>query len=184
MNFVACHHHGHPLTLILRQGRAVNSLLVKPGYRTRFKWQIIKRFFDQMDGFNIQLFPDTYVMHHALFVSSSIPQLNQCLESLTTWTSWGVTFIINFQCQFMYNHFTTIKWYESFKFQKISSGDFFIILVALIFNVNIYMQESTIHGIRYFVDGENILHRAVWMVLVAISVSLLSYLIFDATMYI
>lgn len=84
----------------------------------------------------------------------------------------------------MYNHFTTIKWYESFKFQKISSGDFFIILVALIFNVNIYMQESTIHGIRYFVDGENILHRAVWMVLVAISVSLLSYLIFDATMYI
>ena len=137
-----------------------------------------------MDGFNIQLFPDTYVMHHALFVSSSIPQLNQCLESLTTWTSWGVTFIINFQCQFMYNHFTTIKWYESLQFQKISSGDFFIILVALIFNVNIYMQESTIHGIRYFVDGENILHRAVWMVLVAISVSLLSYLIFDATVYI
>ena len=60
----------------------------------------------------------------------------------------------------------------------------FIILVALIFHVNIYMQESTIHGIRYFVDGENILHRVVWMVLVAISVSLLSYLIFDATMYI
>ena len=60
----------------------------------------------------------------------------------------------------------------------------FIILVALIFHFNIYMQESTIHGIRYFVDGENILHRVVWMVLVAISVSLLSYLIFDATMYI
>ena len=98
-----------------------------------------------MDGFNIQLFPDTYVMHHAFFVSSSIPQLNQCLESLTTWTSWGVTFIINFQCQFMYNHFTTIKWYESFKFQKISSGDFFIILVALIFNVNIYNLHAGIH---------------------------------------
>ena len=103
----------------------ITHYLSSHGTGHAFKWLVINMFFKQMAGFNIQLFSDTYVMHHALFVSSSIAAtLNQCIESLTTWTSWGLTFIINFQCQFMYNHFTTIKWYESFKFQKISSGEY------------------------------------------------------------
>ena len=87
----------------------------------------------------------TYVMHHALFVSSSIPAtLNQCIESLTTWTSWGLTFIINFRCQFMYNHFTTIKWYESFKFQKISSGEYYFHYSGS-FNLSCYHFHAGIH---------------------------------------
>ena len=43
-----------------------------------------------------------------------------------------------------------------------------------------YLQESTIHGIRYFVDGENLFHRIVWMILVGCSVSLLAFLIYGA----
>ena len=45
-------------------------------------------------------------------------------------------------------------------------------------------QESTIHGIRYFVDGENFFHRVVWMVLVGCSVAYLSYLVRNAFMYV
>ena len=45
-------------------------------------------------------------------------------------------------------------------------------------------QESTIHGIRYFVDGENLFHRIVWMLLVGISVFLLAYLIYDANKWV
>ena len=41
-------------------------------------------------------------------------------------------------------------------------------------------QESTIHGIRYFVDGENKLHRIAWILLVSASVIYLSFLIQDA----
>ena len=47
-----------------------------------------------------------------------------------------------------------------------------------------YLQESTIHGIRYFVDGENLFHRIVWMILVGCSVSLLAFLIYDANKYV
>ena len=42
------------------------------------------------------------------------------------------------------------------------------------------LQESTIHGIRYFVDGENLLHKIVWVIIVGFSVAILSYLIYDA----
>ena len=42
------------------------------------------------------------------------------------------------------------------------------------------LKESTIHGIRYFVDGENKLHRVVWVFLVFCSVGFLTYLIEDA----
>ena len=43
-------------------------------------------------------------------------------------------------------------------------------------------QESTIHGIRYWVDGENWLHRIVWMFLVGCSVAFLALLVKDAYM--
>ena len=43
------------------------------------------------------------------------------------------------------------------------------------------VQESTIHGIRYFVDGENLLHKIVWVIIVGFSVAILSYLIYDAS---
>ena len=42
-------------------------------------------------------------------------------------------------------------------------------------------QESTVHGIRYFVDGENLLHKIVWVIIVGFSVAILSYLIYDAS---
>ena len=51
--------------------------------------------------------------------------------------------------------------------------NFFIIEFVLI-------QESTVHGIRYFVDGENAFHRFVWVVLMACSVGYLSFLIHDS----
>ena len=38
------------------------------------------------------------------------------------------------------------------------------------------------HGIRYFVDGENALHRLVWMVIMGCSVAYLSFLIQSAYM--
>ena len=44
-----------------------------------------------------------------------------------------------------------------------------------------FLQESTIHGIRYFVDGENLLHKIVWVIIVGFSVAILSYLIYDAS---
>ena len=35
---------------------------------------------------------------------------------------------------------------------------------------NILTQESTVHGVRYFVDGENLYHRIVWIVIMGCSV--------------
>ena len=49
----------------------------------------------------------------------------------------------------------------------------------LVFNM-IMLKESTIHGIRYWVDGENWLHRVVWVFLVLCSVAFLSQLVRDA----
>ena len=46
--------------------------------------------------------------------------------------------------------------------------------------VGFKIQESTVHGIRYFVDGENVFHRLVWVVLMACSVGYLSFLIHDS----
>ena len=43
-------------------------------------------------------------------------------------------------------------------------------------------QESTIHGIRYFVDGENAFHRFVWFIIMGFSVGGLSYLVFNSYM--
>ena len=42
------------------------------------------------------------------------------------------------------------------------------------------VKESTIHGIRYFVDGENWIHRITWMFLIALSCGYLSFLINNA----
>ena len=45
-------------------------------------------------------------------------------------------------------------------------------------------QESTVHGIRYFVDGENAFHKFAWFVIMGCSCSFLAYLIVDAWMWV
>ena len=31
-------------------------------------------------------------------------------------------------------------------------------------------QESTVHGVRYFIDGENLFHKIAWVVIMGCSV--------------
>ena len=48
---------------------------------------------------------------------------------------------------------------------------------------NCVRQESTIHGIRYFVDGESWAHRVVWMVVMLCSCLYLGHLVRAATVF-
>ena len=75
----------------------------------------------------------------------------------------------------------SFPYHEFGELQEVSSGRFTKFLEYQLM-INSYLQESTIHGIRYWVDGENWLHRIVWMFLVGCSVAFLAFLIKDAYM--
>ena len=72
--------------------------------------------------------------------------------------------------------------HEFGELQEVSSGICLKIFRNSVNDINSNLQESTIHGIRYWVDGENWLHRIVWMFLVGCSVAFLALLIKDAYM--
>ena len=58
----------------------------------------------------------------------------------------------------------------------------FLIFMAVDLNFEFIFKESTIHGIRYFVDGENAFHRFVWFIIMGFSVGGLSHLVFTSYM--
>ena len=70
--------------------------------------------------------------------------------------------------------------FENFRLHERSqtnamSNHFFLqpchILIFCIFD---FGQESTVHGVRYFIDGENALHKFAWVVIMVCSVRLSS----------
>ena len=54
------------------------------------------------------------------------------------------------------------------------SKHFFQLCHILIFCIFDIEQESTVHGVRYFIDGENALHKFAWVVIMVCSVRLSS----------
>ena len=57
---------------------------------------------------------------------------------------------------------------------KPMSKHFFQFCHILIFCIFDFGQESTVHGVRYFIDGENALHKFAWVVIMVCSVRLCS----------
>ena len=42
--------------------------------------------------------------------------------------------------------------------------------MLLFFIATFLVQESTVHGVRYFIDGENAVHKFAWVVIMVCSV--------------